>query len=172
VRFSPSPGNAPDPPEGRKRLRKKGKRLAKVPLRRDGAYEDRENRQPAKARGSALSIFRTIFLCEKYHEIHSISDFSANGKNRTNFRRKDFWGPKIGFFSRISKMKNLKKPALFELFREIFTLFSAKKLKKNWNIQESGVSWIACAGWNHQFATAAGGLLPSRTHPAACAPIS
>lgn len=51
VKFSLSPGNAHDEPEGRKILRKMGNRLAKVPLLMGRAYAGDENRQQAKAMG-------------------------------------------------------------------------------------------------------------------------
>lgn len=47
VKFSLSPGQAHDAPEGRKLLRQMGSRLAGVPLLMDRAYEGDENREQA-----------------------------------------------------------------------------------------------------------------------------
>ena len=51
VKFSLSPGQAHDAPEGRKLLRQMGSRPAKVPLLMDRAYEGDENREQAQAMG-------------------------------------------------------------------------------------------------------------------------
>ncbi len=51
VKFSLSPGNAHDAPEGRKLLRQRGRQTAGVPLLMDRAYEGDANRQQAKAMG-------------------------------------------------------------------------------------------------------------------------
>ena len=51
VKFSRSPGQAHDAPEGRKLLSKMESQTDKVPLLIDRAYEGRENRQQAKTMG-------------------------------------------------------------------------------------------------------------------------
>lgn len=51
VKFSLSPGQAHDAPEGRKLLRRLGSLPATVPLLMDRAYEGDENRAQAKAMG-------------------------------------------------------------------------------------------------------------------------
>lgn len=57
VKFSLSPGNAHDAPEGRKLLRKMGSQTAKVPLLMDRAYEGDKNRQQAVEMGR-----RAVFI--------------------------------------------------------------------------------------------------------------
>lgn len=51
VKFSLSPGQAPDAPEGRKLWRRLETQTAKVSLLMDKAYEGRENREQAQAMG-------------------------------------------------------------------------------------------------------------------------
>ena len=51
VKFSLSPGQAHDVPEGRKLLRQMGSQTANVPLLMDRAYEGDANRRQAQARG-------------------------------------------------------------------------------------------------------------------------
>ena len=56
VKFSLSPGNAHDAPEGRKLLRQIGNRLAGVPLLMDRAYEGEETGPQAKALGMKPAV--------------------------------------------------------------------------------------------------------------------